>query len=165
MQFIVVIPARYASSRLPGKPLLDIAGLPMIQRVWQQACKSRAARVVIATDDSRIEAAALGFGAEVCMTSADHVSGTDRLQEVAQRLGLEGSQILVNVQGDEPLIPPAVINQVAANLAAHHQAGVATLCEPIDQVEEFCNQIPILCHKNTKIRFLIACNFELTHYQ
>ncbi|MGB2042191.1 MAG: cytidylyltransferase domain-containing protein, partial [Porticoccaceae bacterium] len=78
MQFIVVIPARYASSRLPGKPLLDIAGLPMIQRVWQQACKSRAARVVIATDDSRIEAAALGFGAEVCMTSADHVSGTDR---------------------------------------------------------------------------------------
>ena len=139
MQFIVVIPARYASSRLPGKSLLDIAGLPMIQRVWQQACKSRAARVVIATDDSRIEAAALGFGAEVCMTSADHVSGTDRLEEVAQRLGLEDSQILVNVQGDEPLIPPAVINQVAANLAAHHQAGVATLCEPIDQVEEFCN--------------------------
>lgn len=139
MQFIVVIPARYASSRLPGKPLLDIAGLPMIQRVWQQACKSRAARVVIATDDSRIEAAALEFGAEVCMTSADHVSGTDRLQEVAQRLGLEGSQILVNVQGDEPLIPPAVINQVAANLAAHHQAGVATLCEPVQHVEEFCN--------------------------
>lgn len=139
MQFMVVIPARFASTRLPGKPLRDIAGLPMIQRVWQQACKSSAARVVIATDDSRIEAAALAFGAEVCMTSAEHVSGTDRLQEVAQILGLEDNQILVNVQGDEPLIPPAVINQVASNLAVNTQAGVATLCEPIESVEDFCN--------------------------
>ena len=139
MQFIVVIPARYASTRLPGKPLRDIAGLPMIQRVWQQACKSGAARVVIATDDSRIEAAALAFGAEVCMTRADHVSGTDRLQEVAQQLGLDSSQIVVNVQGDEPLIPPRVIDQVASNLAANEQAGVATLCEPIESVEDFCN--------------------------
>jgi 3-deoxy-manno-octulosonate cytidylyltransferase (CMP-KDO synthetase) len=139
MQFIVVIPARYGSTRLPGKPLRDIAGQPMIQRVWQQACKSAAARVVIATDDSRIEAAALKFGAEVCMTSADHVSGTDRLQEVAQLLELADSQILVNVQGDEPLIPPSVINQVAANLEANIQAGVATLCEPVNTVEDFCN--------------------------
>lgn len=139
MQFIVVIPARFASTRLPGKPLRDIAGLPMIQRVWQQAGKSAATRVVIATDDSRIEAAALGFGAEVCMTRADHVSGTDRLQEVAQKLGLDDRQILVNVQGDEPLIPPTVINQVAANLAANTQAGVATLCESIDSVDDFCN--------------------------
>ena len=139
MQFIVVIPARYASTRLPGKPLRDIAGLPMIQRVWQQACKSGAARVVIATDDSRIEAAALAFGAEVCMTRADHMSGTDRLQEVAQQLGLDSSQIVVNVQGDEPLIPPRVIDQVASNLAANEQAGVATLCEPIESVEDFCN--------------------------
>ncbi len=139
MQFIVVIPARYGSTRLPGKPLRDIAGQPMIQRVWQQACKSAAARVVIATDDSRIEAAALKFGAEVCMTSADHVSGTDRLQEVAQLLELADSQILVNVQGDEPLIPPSVINQVAANLEANNQAGVATLCEPVNTVEDFCN--------------------------
>ena len=139
MQFIVVIPARYGSTRLPGKPLRDIAGQPMIQRVWQQACKSAAARVVIATDDSRIEAAALKFGAEVCLTSADHVSGTDRLQEVAQLLELEDSQILVNVQGDEPLIPPSVINQVAANLEANIQAGVATLCEPVNTVEDFCN--------------------------
>jgi 3-deoxy-manno-octulosonate cytidylyltransferase (CMP-KDO synthetase) len=111
----------------------------MIQRVWQQACKSGAARVVIATDDSRIEAAALAFGAEVCMTRADHVSGTDRLQEVAQQLGLDSSQIVVNVQGDEPLIPPRVIDQVASNLAANEQAGVATLCEPIESVEDFCN--------------------------
>ena len=95
--------------------------------------------MVIATDDSRIEAAALAFGAEVCMTRADHVSGTDRLQEVAQQLGLDSSQIVVNVQGDEPLIPPRVIDQVASNLAANEQAGVATLCEPIESVEDFCN--------------------------
>jgi 3-deoxy-manno-octulosonate cytidylyltransferase (CMP-KDO synthetase) len=139
MQFIVVIPARYASTRLPGKPLRDIAGLPMIQRVWQQACKSDSARVVIATDDSRIQAAAAAFGAEVCMTRDSHVSGTDRLQEVAQQLGLADSQIIVNVQGDEPLIPPAVINQVAANLAANSQAGVATLCEPISSAQDFCS--------------------------
>ena len=116
MQFIVVIPARYASTRLPGKPLRDIKGIPMIQHVWQQASKSNAARVVIATDNKRIEEVATAFGAEVCMTRDDHVSGTDRLQEVAQLLGLENEQIVVNVQGDEPLIPPEVINQVASNL-------------------------------------------------
>jgi len=139
MQFIVVIPARYASTRLPGKPLRDIQGLPMIQHVWQQACKSSATRVVIATDDQRIQRVAEGFGAEVCMTSPDHQSGTDRLQQVAQILGLEDQQIVVNVQGDEPLIPPSVIDQVAANLSANKEAGVATLCEPIEAVEEFFN--------------------------
>lgn len=139
MSFIVIIPARYASTRLPAKPLRDIAGLPMIQRVWQQALKSNALRVVIATDDSRIEQAALGFGAEVCMTRADHVSGTDRLQEVAQQLGLNDQQLVINVQGDEPLIPPAVINQVADNLARNSAAGVATLCEPIESVADFLN--------------------------
>jgi len=139
MAFIVVIPARYASSRLSGKPLRDIQGLPMIQRVWQQACKSSATRVVIATDDQRVEAAAKAFGAEVCMTSEDHPSGTDRLQEVAKILGLDNQQIVVNVQGDEPLIPPAVIDQVASNLADNKEAGVATLCEPIDSVDDFLN--------------------------
>jgi len=139
MSFIVVIPARYASTRLPGKPLRDIAGLPMIQRVWQQASKSAAARVIIATDDSRIQLVAQNFGAEVVMTRADHVSGTDRLQEVADNLGLSQQQILVNVQGDEPLIPPAVINQVAENLAVNTEAGVATLSEPIESVEDFLN--------------------------
>lgn len=137
--FIVIIPARYASTRLPGKPLRDIAGLSMIQRVWQQALKSDAARVVIATDDSRIEQAAQAFGAQVCMTRADHVSGTDRLQEVAQELGLTDQQLVINVQGDEPLIPPAVINQVAENLAQNPQAGVSTLCEPIETVADFLN--------------------------
>jgi 3-deoxy-manno-octulosonate cytidylyltransferase (CMP-KDO synthetase) len=137
MQFIVVIPARYASTRLPGKPLRDIKGKSMIQRVWEQACKSSASRVVIATDDQRIEAAAVDFGAEVCMTDADHQSGTDRLQEVAKKLNLAADQIVVNVQGDEPMIPPQVIDQVAMNLAAASSAGVATLCEPIDSVEDF----------------------------
>ena len=139
MQFIVVIPARYASSRLPGKPLRDIKGKTMIQRVWQQASKSSAARVVIATDDQRIEEAATAFGAEVCMTRDDHISGTDRLQEVAQTLGLSDDQIIVNVQGDEPLIPPEVIDQVATNLAKSSTAGVATLCEPLSSVVDFVN--------------------------
>ena len=139
MSFIVVIPARYASTRLPGKPLRDIAGLPMIQHVWQQAQKSQAIRVVIATDDSRIQSAATEFGAEVCMTRKDHVSGTDRLQEVAQTLDLDDKQVIVNVQGDEPLIPPEVIDQVAGNLIAAPLAGVATLCEPLVSVEEFRN--------------------------
>jgi 3-deoxy-manno-octulosonate cytidylyltransferase (CMP-KDO synthetase) len=111
----------------------------MIQHVWQQACKSRAARVVIATDDKRIEEAAIAFGAEVCMTRDDHISGTDRLQEVAQTLDLADEQIIVNVQGDEPLIPPEVINQVATNLANSSTAGVATLCEPLSSVVDFVN--------------------------
>lgn len=139
MQFIVVIPARYASSRLPGKPLRDIRGKSMIQRVWEQAGKSSADRIVIATDDQRIADAARDFGAEVCMTSENHQSGTDRLQEVANKLGLGAQQIIVNVQGDEPMIPPAVIDQVANNLAVNNEAGVATLCEPINATEDFVN--------------------------
>lgn len=131
MSFTVVIPARFASSRLPGKPLLDIGGKPMLQRVYEQAQKSEASRIIIATDDSRIADAAAGFGAEVCMTSDQHPSGTDRLQEVAQKLGFYADDIIVNVQGDEPLIPPRLINQVAHNLAADPSAGIATLCERI----------------------------------
>lgn len=135
MTFTVVIPARYASSRLPGKPLLEIGGQPMVQRVWQQARASAASRVVIATDDERIREAARGFGAEVCMTAAAHPSGTDRLQQVAAELAFEDEHIVVNVQGDEPLVPPAVIDQVASNLAANPAADIATLCEPIADLE------------------------------
>ena len=139
MSFYVVIPARYASKRLPAKPLKEIAGKPMIQHVYARACESEAAKVVIATDDARIETVARGFGATVCMTSAAHNSGTDRLQEVAAQLALAPSDIIVNVQGDEPLIPPAVINQVAKNLAANTFASVATLSEPIHNLEDFRN--------------------------
>ena len=137
--FDVIIPARYASSRLPGKPLAEIAGKPMVQRVYERARKSAAQSVIIATDDMRVAEVVRGFGGEVCMTSPDHASGTDRLQEVAANLGVAEDRILVNVQGDEPLIPPAVINQVAKNLAENTDAGVATLAEPIVTVEDFLN--------------------------
>ena len=137
--FTVVIPARFASSRLPGKPLQDIAGKPMVQHVWEQAKKSAASRVVIATDDARIVEACQAFGAEVLLTDAGHNSGTDRLAEVATQLQLAPDAIVVNVQGDEPLIPPAIIDQVAANLAAHPEAGIATLAEPIDSIETLFN--------------------------
>jgi 3-deoxy-manno-octulosonate cytidylyltransferase (CMP-KDO synthetase) len=137
--FTVVIPSRFASTRLPGKPLLLIAGKPMIQHVWEQASKSSAQRVVVATDDARIEEACKGFGAEVVMTREDHNSGTDRLAEVAGKLGLASDAIVVNVQGDEPLIPPSVIDQVAANLAAHPEARMATLAEPIEDLQALFN--------------------------
>ena len=141
MEFTVIIPARYASSRLPGKPLLDIAGKTMLQRVYEQAGQSKANRIVIATDDERIVQAAKSFNAEVVMTSDQHPSGTDRLEEVVSILGLSKSEqdIVINVQGDEPLIPPELIDQVANNLTQHSNAGIATLCEQIDTVEQVFN--------------------------
>lgn len=139
MSFSIIIPARYASSRFPGKPLALLAGKPMVQHVYERACESEATRVVIATDDERIAACARGFGAEVCMTAADHPSGTDRLQEVVKKLQFYADDIVVNVQGDEPLIPPRVINQVAHNLAAVPEASIATLSEPITDVQSLMN--------------------------
>lgn len=139
MNFYVVIPARYASSRLPAKPLADIAGKSMIQRVYEQASKSAAIKVIVATDDSRIFDVVKDFGGEVCMTSLDHLSGTDRLQEVAAHYGFVDDDIVVNVQGDEPLIPPQVIDQVANNLAQNRSASVSTLSEPIASMEDFQN--------------------------
>ncbi len=140
MSFVVVIPARYASTRLPGKPLLDIAGKSMLQRVYEQALKSDARAVHIATDDDRIREAALAFTDNVCMTLSTHQSGTDRIQEVAAQLELGENEIVVNVQGDEPLIPPAAINQVALNLQKFPDAGISSLYEDIESVDEFRNQ-------------------------
>lgn len=139
MSFAVVIPARYGSTRLPGKPLLDIAGKTMVQRVWEQAKASGADEVIVATDDARIEQAANAFGAEVCLTDPDHPSGTDRLQEVASRREWNEQRVVVNVQGDEPLIPPSLIAQVAENLEANTTASIATLCEPITSLAELTN--------------------------
>ncbi|KAA0875342.1 3-deoxy-manno-octulosonate cytidylyltransferase [Nitrincola tapanii] len=139
MAFSVVIPARYASSRFPGKPLADLAGKPMLQHVYERACLSDAQRIIIATDDERIAQVARDFGAEVCMTRAEHPSGTDRLQEVVKQLGFYADDIVVNVQGDEPLIPPRIINQVAHNLMAVPEAGIATLSEPIEEIEALLN--------------------------
>lgn len=139
MHFTVVIPARFSSSRLPGKPLADIAGKSMIERVYLCARASAAARVVVATDDSRIVDAVQAFGGEACLTSPHHESGTDRLEEVAGYLALGDEEIIVNLQGDEPMMPAAVINQVAENLARHPEASCATLAEPIVQLTEVFN--------------------------
>mgnify|MGYP001817455359 FL=1 len=136
LAFKVVIPARYASTRLPGKPLLMLAGKPMLQYVYEQSRESGAADVIIATDDERIVKAAEAFGATVCMTATTHTSGTERLAEVATTLGWEDDDIVVNVQGDEPLIPATLIHQVAEGLAGHEDAPVATLAYPIHSDEE-----------------------------
>lgn len=137
--FKVVIPARYGSSRLPAKPLMDIAGKPMVVHVYERALLSKAKTVVVATDDERIAQALKPYGARVVMTSPNHPSGTDRLQEVAAKMRWDDDDIIVNVQGDEPLIPPEVINQVAANLANNRQAGIATLAEAIEDVGQLSN--------------------------
>lgn len=136
MAFRVLIPARFASTRLPGKPLLDVGGKPMLQRVYEQAVASGAASVVIATDDPRIEQTARAFGAAVCMTSDQHGSGSERLAEAVQLLGYGDEEIVVNLQGDEPLMPPALLAQVADNLAANPAAVVATLCTRIHTAAE-----------------------------
>jgi 3-deoxy-manno-octulosonate cytidylyltransferase (CMP-KDO synthetase) len=135
--FIVVIPARYASTRLPGKVLKDIAGKPMIQWVHRQASQSGASRVIVATDDERIAAACRRFGADVELTAAAHASGTDRIAEVARRRAWDERQIVVNVQGDEPLVPPASIAQAARLLAAHDAAAIATLTVPLADAVRF----------------------------
>jgi 3-deoxy-manno-octulosonate cytidylyltransferase (CMP-KDO synthetase) len=139
MSFSVIIPARYASSRFPGKPLADLHGKPMVQHVYERACESEASRVLIATDDQRIADVAKGFGAEVCMTSDSHVSGTDRLQQVVSDLEFYADDIVVNVQGDEPLVPARIINQVAHNLKAETTASISTLSEPILDIETLLN--------------------------
>lgn len=138
MSFVVVIPARYASTRLPGKPLADIHGKPMVQHVVEKALQSGADRVIVATDDERVQQALQSTGVEVCMTSPDHQSGTERLAEVCRYYGFAADTIIVNVQGDEPLIPPAIIRQVADNLAAA-TAPMATLSVPIQDAEEAFN--------------------------
>ena len=137
--FRVVIPARYASARLPGKALMSIGGKPMVQWVYERARASGADDVLIATDDLLIVSAGHSFGAEVIMTAADHASGTDRIAEVARGSGWRETDIVVNVQGDEPLIPPALIGQVASLLESHPQAHIATLATPIGSLEEFLN--------------------------
>jgi len=138
MSFTVIIPARYASSRLPRKPLADIAGKPMIQHVWEKAQQAGANRVIIATDHEEIEQVAKTFGAEVCMTSTEHNSGTERLAEVIEKMAIADDEIIVNVQGDEPLIPPVIIQQVAQNLS-ENQVNMATLAVKLETKEELFN--------------------------
>lgn len=136
-EFIAVIPARYASTRLPGKPLKDIAGKPMIEWVYRQTVESGASDVIVATDDERIVTACRAFGAPVEMTSKEHTSGTDRIAELARRFAWDDDQIVVNVQGDEPLISPVCIAQTARLLGWHPEATIATLMTPLESEAEF----------------------------
>ncbi|WP_101775966.1 3-deoxy-manno-octulosonate cytidylyltransferase [Pasteurella oralis] len=136
--FTVIIPARYASTRLPGKPLADIAGKPMIAHVFEKAKQSGASRIIIATDHLKVAEVARDFGAEVCMTSTQHNSGTERLAEVIEKLDIAQDEIIVNIQGDEPLIPPAIVNQVAENLSKY-QVKMASLAVKITEPEELFN--------------------------
>jgi 3-deoxy-manno-octulosonate cytidylyltransferase (CMP-KDO synthetase) len=135
----VIIPARYASTRLPGKPLADVGGKTLIERVCDCARTSGARTVVVATDDDRIRDVVQGFGARACMTSDKHRSGTDRIAEVIRQLGIGDDEIVVNLQGDEPLMPPALIRDVAQALNTHRDAAVATACHAIGAREEFEN--------------------------
>jgi 3-deoxy-manno-octulosonate cytidylyltransferase (CMP-KDO synthetase) len=152
--FRVVIPARYASTRLPGKALLSIGGKPMIQWVYERAMASHAYEVLIATDDLLIVSAAHSFGAATVMTAHTHESGTDRIAEVARLRGWAGSDIVVNVQGDEPVIPPALIDQVAALLVAHPSAQIATLATPITSLAEFMDPNAVKVVTDTEGRAL-----------
>jgi len=139
MNFTVLIPARYASTRLPGKPLADIGGKPMVVRVAERARGSGAARVVVATDDARVRDVVVAHGVDAVMTRADHPTGTDRLAEAAALLGLGADEIVVNVQGDEPLLEPSLIRRMAELLAGHTDASIATACHAIDDVDEAFN--------------------------
>ena len=137
--FHIVIPSRYGSTRLPGKPLLQIGDLPMVMHVVQRANESGAVSITVATDDERIAGIASASGVDVCMTAADHPSGTDRLAEVVEKMGWDDDAVIVNLQGDEPLMPPRLLQQVAGNLQANPAASIATLCTAITQQQEIFN--------------------------
>jgi len=139
MHFRVVIPARYASSRLPGKPLADIGGRPMVLHVLERALQAGAESVVVATDDARVQQAVEAAGHQALMTSPEHQSGTERLVEVAETLGWSDDTLVVNVQGDEPLIDPALIREAARQLVLHDDAVMATLAHPIHDHADFIN--------------------------
>ena len=139
MSFTVIVPARLASTRLPNKPLADLEGLPMIVRVARRAALSQAKQVVVATDSSAVIDACQAHGVQVLLTRADHVSGSDRLAEACELLGLDGSDLVVNVQGDEPLIVPAMINACAALLQARPQCVMSTVAHAIEDAAEFAN--------------------------
>lgn len=139
MDYVIIIPARMASSRLPDKPLADIAGLPMVVRVAQRAAQSSAHRVVVAADDARVVQACRDHDIEVLLTRQDHVSGSDRLAEACEILGLPDDALVVNVQGDEPLIPPGLIDEVARILTERPEASMGTAAHPIHDLAEFTN--------------------------
>jgi len=147
VSFVAVIPARAASTRLPGKPLLDIAGKPMVVRTAERAALSGARQVVVATDDTRIRDVVAAHGFQALMTRPDHPTGTDRLAEVAEHLGLDDDAVVVNVQGDEPLIEPTLIDAVAQLLARSPEAAIATCAAPIGDAQALFNPnvVKVVC--------------------
>ncbi len=149
MTFTVLIPARLASTRLPNKPLADIAGLPMVVHVARRAAHSQAQRVVVATDSTEVQAACQAHGIEVVMTGSHHESGSDRLAQACELLGLADDHIVVNVQGDEPLMDPALIDAVAAQLQRQPHAGMSTAAHPIGSWEDFQspNVVKVVCNQ------------------
>lgn len=149
MQFHVVIPARFGSERLPAKPLAKLAGKPLIQHVYERAAESGAASVAVATDDERILEACRAFDADALLTAATHQSGTDRVAEVADVRGWSEEEIVVNLQGDEPAMPPVLIAQAAQALADAGSAGIATLATPITARPEFedPNAVKVVCDR------------------
>ncbi len=152
MDFSILIPARLASTRLPDKPLADIAGKPMIVRVAERMAGAGALRVVVATDAQRIADACAAHGVQALLTRADHASGSDRLAEACVKLGLDGEDIVVNVQGDEPLLDPALVRECAALLVARMDCAVATVAHPIDTAEDFRNPniVKLVCDAQSR---------------
>ncbi|MBP6019993.1 MAG: 3-deoxy-manno-octulosonate cytidylyltransferase [Burkholderiaceae bacterium] len=152
MSFIAIIPARASSSRLPDKPLLDIGGKPMVVRTAEQAARSKASRVIVATDDARIQDVVRSHGFTTLLTRADHPTGTDRLSEAAAQLDLPPDAIVVNVQGDEPLIDPEHINAVAALLAERPQASIATCACPLADAQALFNPnvVKVVCDQQQR---------------
>ena len=163
--FHVIIPARYASVRLPGKPLLDLRGRPLIEHVHAQATRSHAASVTVATDDERIHDVVAAFGGAVWMTDPAHPSGTDRVAEAARHLGFEDTALIVNLQGDEPLMPPALIDQVALCLSEHHEAHIATACEPILDPQLFADPsvVKVVCDQQGHALYFSRASVPAQH--
>jgi len=150
--YTIVIPARFASTRFPGKPLVNLAGKPVIQHVYECARSSQAGKVIIATDDVRIEKIATAFGADVCMTSDQHQSGTERINEVIEQRKISDNEIIVNLQGDEPLMPTVCLDQVAKLLSDDYAAVMATLSAPIDNPDDIFNSniVKVVCGKDKR---------------
>lgn len=163
--FRVVIPVRYASSRLPGKPLLNFQNKPIIQHVYENACKSNAESVLIATDDERIADAAHNFNAEICMTRGDHQSGTDRITEAVTLQGWPNNEVIVNLQGDEPQMPAKNIKQVANLLIEKQTASIATLCHQVTSVHEYNDPNIVKVTKDIKGRALYFSRSQLPYFR
>ena len=167
MAFDIIIPARYASTRLPGKPLIDLLGKTLIERVFLAAKQSDASRVIVATDDKRIEEEALKIGGEVCMTSTEHVSGTDRLAEVIQKMQIDPNRVIVNVQGDEPFIDSQLINDVAKVLLEDAQLKMSTACHLIDSQEQIDdpNVVKVVVNDRQEALYFSRCSIPFQRDQ